>query len=49
MNTIEQCMRYAATREEFISLMKSEGYEGALDREQKEHHLYHACRNEVPG
>ena len=27
MNTIDQCMRYAATREEFISLMKSEGYE----------------------
>mgnify|MGYP000289617026 CR=1 FL=1 len=27
MNTIDQCMRYAATREEFISLMESEGYE----------------------
>ena len=27
MNTIDQCMKYAATREEFISLMKSEGYE----------------------
>ena len=27
MNIIDQCMKYAATREEFISLMKSEGYE----------------------
>ena len=27
MNTIDQCMRYAATREEFISLMESEGYQ----------------------
>lgn len=27
MNTIDQCMKYAASKEEFISLMKSEGYE----------------------
>ncbi len=27
MNTIDQCMGYAATREEFISLMESEGYQ----------------------
>ena len=27
MNTIDQCMRYASTKEEFIALMKSEGYE----------------------
>ena len=27
MNTIDQCMRYASTREEFISLMESEGYQ----------------------
>ena len=27
MNTIDQCMRYAATREEFLSLMESEGYQ----------------------
>lgn len=27
MNTIDQCMRYAATKEEFIALMRSEGYE----------------------
>ena len=27
MNTIDQCMRYAKTRDEFISLMRSEGYE----------------------
>lgn len=27
MNTIDQCMRYASTREEYISLMKSEGYQ----------------------
>ena len=26
MNAIDQCMRYASTREEFISLMESEGY-----------------------
>ena len=26
MNTIDDCMKYARTREEFISLMKSEGY-----------------------
>ena len=26
MNTIDGCMRYAASREEFISLMRSEGY-----------------------
>ena len=27
MNTIDQCMRYAASKEEFISLMESEGYQ----------------------
>ena len=27
MNTIDQCMRYASAKEEFIALMKSEGYE----------------------
>lgn len=27
MNTIDQCMQYASTKEEFIALMKSEGYE----------------------
>ena len=27
INTIDQCMRYASTKEEFIALMKSEGYE----------------------
>ena len=27
MNTIDQCMRRAATRDEFISLMESEGYQ----------------------
>ena len=26
MNAIDQCMRYASTKEEFISLMESEGY-----------------------
>ena len=26
MNTIDQCMRYASTKEEFLSLMESEGY-----------------------
>ena len=32
MNTIDQCMRYAATREEFISLMESEGYQVRWER-----------------
>ena len=27
MNTIDQCMKYAATREDFVSLMESEGYQ----------------------
>ena len=27
MNTIDQCMRYAATKNEFLSLMESEGYQ----------------------
>jgi hypothetical protein len=27
MNTIDECMRYAASREQFISLMRSEGYD----------------------
>ena len=27
MNAIDQCMRYASTREDFISLMESEGYQ----------------------
>ena len=27
MNAIDQCMRYAASKEEFISLMESEGYQ----------------------
>ena len=27
MNTVDQCMRYASTKEEFLSLMESEGYQ----------------------
>lgn len=27
INTIDQCMRYASTKEEFLSLMESEGYQ----------------------
>lgn len=27
MNTIDQCMRYASTKEDFLSLMESEGYQ----------------------
>ena len=27
MNTIDQCMRYASTKDEFLSLMESEGYQ----------------------
>ncbi len=35
MNTIDQCMRYAATREEFISLMESEGYQVRWERSRR--------------
>ena len=50
INTIDQCMRYAASKEEFISLMESEGVSGALDGQPEEHHLHHTPRgNEVPG
>lgn len=31
MNTIDQCMRYASTKEEFLSLMESEGYQVRWD------------------
>jgi hypothetical protein len=27
MDTIDECMRYAGTREEFITLMRTEGYD----------------------
>ena len=49
MNTIDQCMRYASTKEEFLSLMESEGVSGTMDRGSEEHHLHHAHGHEVPG
>ena len=36
MDTIDQCMRFAASKEEFISLMESEGYTGALVNHRSE-------------
>ena len=44
MNTIDQCMRYASTKEEFIALMKSEGYEVRWTDSRK-----NITYNEVPG
>lgn len=35
MNTIENCMRYAGSREEFIRLMESEGYQVKWTKERK--------------
>lgn len=34
-NTIDECMKYAATKEEFISLMESEGYAVRWERGRK--------------
>ena len=36
MNTIDQCIRYAFTKEEFISLMESEGYQVRWMNSRKE-------------
>ena len=49
MNTIDQCMKYAETKDEFISLMESEGLPGALDGGPEEHHLHHTRRDEMSG
>lgn len=35
MNTIENCMRYAGSREEFIRLMESEGYQVKWTKDRK--------------
>lgn len=35
MNTIENCMRYAGSREEFIKLMESEGYQIKWTKDRK--------------
>ena len=35
INTVDQCMRYASTREDFISLMESEGYQVRLTDSRK--------------
>ena len=48
MNAIDQCMRYASTRGEFISLMESEG-SGSMVGQSEIHHLHHAPGHEVPG
>ena len=44
MNTIDQCMRYAETKEEFIFSDGERGVPGAVDRQSEEHHLHHAQR-----
>ena len=49
MNTIDQCMRYASSKEEFISLMESEGYQVHWTDSRKNITYNHACGNEVPG
>ena len=42
MNIINDCMRHASNREEFIALMESEGYKVRWEKSRKEYHLYHA-------
>ena len=49
MNTIDQCMQYAATKEEFISSDGERGLSGAMDSQPEEYHLHHAPGHEVPG
>ena len=44
MNTIDECMKYAADKDAFVSLMASEGYRGALGEQPQVHHLHHAGR-----
>ena len=49
MNTIDQCMRYASTKEEFICSDGERGLRGALDGQPEEYHLHHTKGHEVPG
>ncbi len=41
MNTIDACMKYAADKDAFVSLMESEGYAVRWESGRKVHHLYH--------
>ena len=49
MNTIDQCMRHAETREEFISLMESEGYQVRWTEGRKNITYTTPEGHEVPG
>ena len=44
MSTIDECMKYAADRDAFVSLMESEGCAVRWESGRK----YHAGRHEVP-
>ena len=46
MNAIDECIKYAADKDAFVSLMASEGY--ALGEWPQIHHLHHAGQHEVP-
>ena len=45
MNAIDECMKYAADKDAFVSLMASEGYAGPLGEYPQVHHLHHAGRH----
>lgn len=49
MNTIDQCMKYAAHQGGIHFPDEERRLRSVLDREQKEHHLHHTRGNEVPG
>ena len=49
MNTIDQCMQYAASKEEFNLSDGERGVSGAVDGQPEEYHLHHAHGNEVSG
>ena len=49
MDTIDQCMRFAASKEEFISLMESEGYQVRWTDSRKNITYTTSNGYEVPG
>ena len=48
MNTIDACMKYAAGKDAFVSLMASGGLSGEVGEHPQIHHLHHAGRTRVP-
>ena len=48
MNTIDECMKYAADKDAFVSLMASEGLRRPLGERPQVHHLHHAGRTKMP-